>query len=222
MSKEMIINLFYIDHLTVKDISNKVNTSSAYITKVIKQDSRYLEEKLYRKNLSKEKRKIAQNNFIKNKREKMRLKDSYDFVQLQHEQDVRELSKVSKLSDESFRKWNYSAYKYNPLKKRFEFDEKLGRAADVPKYIKRRWFVIEKKIVELIKITKLLEKSQDEYFITIIFNSFKENLLTVEIHSKLDFSMQQKCEISLENESIAKIDALVKSLKIFMGGVANE
>ena len=138
MSKEMIINLFYIDHLTVKDISNKVNTSSAYITKVIKQDSRYLEEKLYRKNLSKEKRKIAQNNFIKNKREKMRLKDSYDFVQLQHEQDVRELSKVSKLSDESFRKWNYSAYKYNPLKKRFEFDEKLGRAADVPKYIKRR------------------------------------------------------------------------------------
>ena len=138
MSKEIIINLFYIDHLTVKDISNKVNTSSAYITKVIKQDSRYLEEKLYRKNLSKEKRKIAQNNFIKNKREKMRLEDNYSFVQSQHEQDVRELSKVSKLSDESFRKWNYSAYKYNPLKKRFEFDEKLGRAADVPKYIKER------------------------------------------------------------------------------------
>ena len=76
---------------------------------------------------------------------------------------------------------------------------------------------MEEKLVELIKITKLLEKSQDEYFITFIFNSFKENLLIVEIHSKLDFSLQQKCEISLESEPIAKIDALIKSLKLFMG-----
>lgn len=138
MSKEKIIDLFYIEHLSVKDISININTSSAYITKVIKQDSRYLAEKSYRKSISKEKRKIAQNNFIKNKREKKRLEDNYAFVQSQHEQAVRELSKASKLSDENFRKWNYSAYKFNPLKKRFEFDDTLGRAADVPKYIKGR------------------------------------------------------------------------------------
>ena len=74
MSKENIINLFYIEHLKVKEIAEKVNTSSAYITKVIKQDSRYLQEKEYRKTISKDKRKVAQNNFIKNKRENKRIK----------------------------------------------------------------------------------------------------------------------------------------------------
>lgn len=138
MLKENILNLFYIEHLKVKDISEKVHTSSAYITKIIKQDARYLQEKESRKSASKEKRKIAQNTFIKNKREKQRIDDNYSIVQSQHEQASKELSKTKYLTNENFRKWNYSAYKYNPSKRRFEFDEKLGRAADVPKYINDR------------------------------------------------------------------------------------
>lgn len=138
MSKEKIIELFYIEHLKVKEISEIVNTSSAYITKIIKQDARYLQEKEYRKNISKQKRKIDQNNFIKKKREQQRIDDNYSIVQSQHEQATRELSKTRHLSDENYRKWNYSAYKYNPSKRRYEFDETLGRAADVPKYIKER------------------------------------------------------------------------------------
>ena len=73
----------------------------------------------------------------KNK-EKQKIDDNYSYVQLQHEQATSELSKSSHLSHESYRKWNYSAYSYNPLKRRYEFDEKLGRSADVPKYIKER------------------------------------------------------------------------------------
>lgn len=138
MSKEKIIELFYIEHLKVKEISEIVNTSSAYITRIIKQDARYLQEKEYRKNISKQKRKIDQNNFIKKKREQQRFEDNYSIVQAQHEQATRELSKSKHLSDENYRKWNYSAYKYNPSKRRYEFDETLGRAADVPKYIKER------------------------------------------------------------------------------------
>lgn len=138
MSKRNIIDLFYIEHLKVKEIAEIVNTSSAYITKIIKQDERYSEEKEYRKSASKQKRKIAQNNFIKNKREKQKIDDNYSIVQSQHEQATRELSKSRHLSNENYRKWNYSAYKYNPSKRRFEFDETLGRAADVPKYIKGR------------------------------------------------------------------------------------
>ena len=137
--KDDITTLFYIEHLKVKEIAEKVDTSSAYITKVIKQDSRYLQEKEYRKAISKDKRKVAQNNFIKNKRENKRIEDNYSFVQSQHEQATRELSKSKHLSNESYRKWNYSAYKYNPSKKRYEFDEKLGRSIDVPKYIKERY-----------------------------------------------------------------------------------
>lgn len=138
MSKEKIIELFYIEHLKVKEISEIVNTSSAYITKIIKQDARYLQEKENRKNISKQKRKIDQNNFIKKKREQQSFEDNYYIVQAQHEQAARELSKSKYLSDENYRKWNYSAYKYNPSKRRYEFDETLGRAADVPKYIKER------------------------------------------------------------------------------------
>ena len=138
MSKQNIINLFYIEHLKVKEIAQKENTSSAYITKVVKQDTRYVQEKEHRKAMSKNKRKIAQNKFVKNKRENQKIEDNYSFVQAQHKQATRELSKSGHLSNESYRKWNYSAYKYNPSKNRYEFDNNLGRSYDVPKYIKER------------------------------------------------------------------------------------
>ncbi len=123
----------------IEEIAEKENISSAYVTKVIKQDNRYIQEKQYRKTISNEKRKIDQNKFAKNKREKRRIEDNYLALQAQLEQDSRELSKSKHLSNESFRKWNYSAYTYNPSKKRYEFDEQLGRAADVPKYVKERY-----------------------------------------------------------------------------------
>ncbi len=138
MSKENIINLFYNEHLKTKEIAEKLHVSSSYVTKIIKQDDRYIQEKNFRKKESKNNRKIAQNKFIKKKREKQRLEDNYSYVQSQHEQATRELSKSSHLSNESYRKWNYSAYSYNPSKKRYEFDERLGRSVDVPKYIKER------------------------------------------------------------------------------------
>lgn len=66
MSNENIINLFYNEHLKVKEIANKLDISSPYITKVIKQDFRYIQEKTFRKNKSKEKRKVAQNEYQNN------------------------------------------------------------------------------------------------------------------------------------------------------------
>lgn len=138
MLKEKIITLFYIEHLKVKEIAEKINISSAYVTKIIKKDTRYMQEKEYRKAISKEKRKIAQNDFIKKKRENKRIKDNFAIVKMQHEQAVKELSKSQYLTNESYRKWNYSAYKYNPSKKRYEFNKNLGRTIDVPKYIKER------------------------------------------------------------------------------------
>lgn len=138
MRKEQIINLYYKEHLKVKEIANKVGCSSAYITKIIKQDIRYVEEKEFRKSISKDKRKIAKNKFAKNKRERQRIEDNYCIVQLQHRQDSKELSKSGHLSNENYRRFNYSAYKYNPSKRRYEFDNTLGRSYAVPKYIKER------------------------------------------------------------------------------------
>ena len=136
--KDKIIEMFFINHLSVKEIADSIGTSSAYITKIIKTDERYVMEKQYRKEKSKEKRKQDKNNFMRNKREQKRIDDNYSFVQAQHYKATRELSKSRHLTNETYRKWNSSAYKYNPLKKRYEFDEKLGRASDIPKYIKER------------------------------------------------------------------------------------
>ena len=63
-SKELIIKYFFNEHLKVKEIAEMIHTSSSYITKIIKQDERYSEEKKYRINKSKEKRKQDQNKFI--------------------------------------------------------------------------------------------------------------------------------------------------------------
>lgn len=136
--KEIIINSFFIEHLKVKDIANRLQISSAYITKIIQSDNRYLEEKNFRKAQSKDKRKIAQNEFIKRKRERIKIEDNYYAVQVQHNQAISELSKRAYLTNENYRKWNYSAYKYNPSKHRYEFNDALGRSYDVPKYVKER------------------------------------------------------------------------------------
>ena len=136
--KDKIIEMFFINHLSVKEIADSIGTSSAYITKIIKTNERYVKEKQYRKEKSKEKRKQDKNNFMKNKREQKRIDDNYSFVQAQHYQATKELSKSRHITNETYRKWNSSAYKYNPLKKRYEFDEQLGRASDIPKYIKER------------------------------------------------------------------------------------
>ena len=133
--KETIINYFFNEHLKAKEIAEKVHTSSSYITKIIKQDKRYSDEKMYRSSKSKEKRKINQNNFIKHKREQKKIDDNLAFLKEQHKQAVLELSKSRHLSNESYRRWNSSAYTYNPSKHRYEFDNKLGRSSDVPKYI---------------------------------------------------------------------------------------
>lgn len=136
--KKMTIDMFYNSHLRVKEIANKLKISPSAVSQFIKQDTRYIQEKMYRKNIAKTKRIVEQNKFIKTKRENKKIDDSYSVVQFQHKQAVNELSKSSHLTNESYRKWNYSAYKYNPLKKRYEFDESLGRSHDVPKYIKER------------------------------------------------------------------------------------
>lgn len=138
LQKENIINLFYCKHLKVKEIAEQLNVSSSYISKIIKQDKRYLQEKTVRKELAKNKRKHDQNQFIRKKREQKKLEDDYYTVKAQHEQASIELSKSKHLSNENYRKWNISAYKYNPSKNRYEFDSKLGRSADIPKYIKGR------------------------------------------------------------------------------------
>ena len=132
-NKEIIIDLFYNKHLKPVDIALQVDVSNAYISKIIKKDSRYHEEKNERKQQNKLKHKERTIEYMKLKQQSNR--DSYEALKSQLKQDAEELSYYFDISDRSFRKCNASAYKYNSKKKRFEIDRKLTVSIDVPKTV---------------------------------------------------------------------------------------
>ena len=138
IQEEKVIEMFFELHLSPKEIAKALKISKSSVTKITKKDNRYEQEKQHRKDISKMKKENAHKKFIKKQRENKKIEDNYSIVQSQHNQAVNELSKSNHLTNEGYRKWNYSAYKYNPFKKRYEFDESLGRSHDVPKYIKER------------------------------------------------------------------------------------
>ena len=55
-NKEQILEIFYNSHLKQTEIAKIIGVSTQYISKIVKKDSRYEQEKEYRKKLSKEKR----------------------------------------------------------------------------------------------------------------------------------------------------------------------
>ena len=132
-NKEKIIDLFYNEHLKPVDIALELNVSNAYVSKIIKKDSRYHEEKSQRKQQNKLKHKERTIEYMKLK-QKSNI-DSYEALKAQLKQDAEELSYYFDISDRSFRKFNSSAYKYNAKKKRFEIDRKLTVSIDVPKVV---------------------------------------------------------------------------------------
>lgn len=132
-NKEKIIDLFYNEHLKLVDIALELNVSNAYVSKVIKKDFRYHEEKSQRKQQNELKHKERTIEYMKLKKKSN--KDSYEALKAQLKQDAEELSYYFDISDRSFRKFNSSAYKYNTKKKRFEIDRKLTVSIDVPKVV---------------------------------------------------------------------------------------
>ncbi len=138
--KTKIIFLYYEEHLKVKEIAELENVDSSYISRIIKRDDRYIVEKQNRKNISRRVHIENTKKSVKEHRAKVRFSNNVDDLILKnlHNLASRELSKSAYLTNENYRKWNYSAYQYNPSKKRYEFREELGRSYDVPQYIKER------------------------------------------------------------------------------------
>lgn len=122
-----ILKLYFEDGLRAVDIAEKLNIPSYKITRVLQKDTRYNEEKNIRKSNNEQKHKQYTKEYMKSKRKVEQFKNKVDDLGLEnlHNQASAELSKRSYLTNENYRKWNYSAYNYNPSKHRYEFDEKL-------------------------------------------------------------------------------------------------
>lgn len=138
--KEEILNLFFNYGLSQKEISEKLNVTKGYISQIVTKDKRYPQFKKEKLIKAHKKHNKQIQNITKEKRKQIQFNSSVDdlILKTMHNQASAELSKGKHLTNENYRKWNYSAYKYNPSKKRYEFDEQLGRSYDVPKYIKER------------------------------------------------------------------------------------
>lgn len=140
--KDEILDLFFDKKMKQKDIAELLNIAKSTVSKIVSKDSRFIAEKSLRKANNKVKRNKDIQRRVEQNRKKVQFKNNSDDLILKqmHSQASMELSKRSHLSNENYRKWNKTAYNYNPSKKRFEFDENLGRSYDVPKYIKAKIF----------------------------------------------------------------------------------
>ena len=135
-NKELIIKLYFIDRLTATSIAKELNVSNAYITKIIKLDSRYYKEKERRKLENRENHKEKTKRYMELKRKQKGYDVEYALLRQAHEQASRELSGGSKpISNRAFRDWNTSIYKYNEKSKSYVLRKGIIVGADVPKRI---------------------------------------------------------------------------------------
>ena len=118
-NKEQIIQMYYTQHLRPTDIAQALNIDNGYITRIIKQDERYYEEKQQRKDFNKQKNRNNTIEYIKATR-----------------LSKKEESRKSTISKIDFRKYNSSAYNYNSNKKQFELSQSIIAPYCFPKVIK--------------------------------------------------------------------------------------
>ena len=134
--KEQILDLYFNKHLKQIEIAEIVNASQQYISKIIKKDGRYENEKSSRKSINAEKRKIAQAEYQKNYVRKKDKDIAYEQLLAQQRQDALELSYNSHpLSNYAFKKANSSIYTYDSIKNQFVMIRGIKAGFDAPKRI---------------------------------------------------------------------------------------
>lgn len=149
-TKDILYKYFEL-HEKPSTIAKELNVVPSYVTKVVQKDNRYNEEKEYRLNLSKEKRKKDKRDWIRNKRQNDANKELYEFVKMQHIQAAKDLSYSPTLSDWAFKKWNSGAYHTNSkgdlvlnrnLNATYDVAKKLNTHITIPtqKYKKQYYF----------------------------------------------------------------------------------
>ena len=138
--KDKILDLFINKNMKQNEIAKELNVSNSKVSRILKNIPEVEQEKDKRKKQNKIKHNKDIQTRVEEKREATQFKNSVDDLILKHlhSQASLELSKRSRLSNESYRNWNVSAYNYNPSKHRYEFNESLGRSYDVPKFVKER------------------------------------------------------------------------------------
>lgn len=134
-NKELILDLYYNKHLKQSEIADELHVSKAYITKIIRFDFRYIEEKSSRKEDNKYNRKIYLYNYQKDYRAKKKEDSLDEFIKMQHTQASYELSTKPHISKINLRKSCSSVYDYNSKTNCFYLNKNICVSNDLPKII---------------------------------------------------------------------------------------
>ena len=132
--KEQILDLYFNKHLKQKEIAEIIHSSQQYISKIVKKDERYKTEKISRKSINSEKRKIAQADYQKNYVRKKNKDIAYEQLLAQQKQDAIELS------DYACRKANSSIYHYNSKRNQYVMIKGIKASIDLPRRISVKAF----------------------------------------------------------------------------------
>ena len=127
--------MYFNKHLKQKEIATIVGVSKQYVSKVIKADSRYAEEKQTRKDENAIKRKDYLKEYYKNY-DRPKIEDnSYEQLQALLYQDSLELSySSSNINDYAFAKYNSSIY-HRDKNGNLKLNKGIKVCNDVPKTI---------------------------------------------------------------------------------------
>lgn len=136
--KDKILFLFFEEKLTTIEIASQLKVTKQYISKVVRQDTRYTKERENRKLENKQKQKQRVVDYIYKKRKQQKQDRLNGEVELLHFQASCEMSKRKFINNRAFRNWNSSIYGYYEKTKEYrvkkEFEDKVSYA--VPKKIK--------------------------------------------------------------------------------------
>lgn len=134
--KEQILDLYFNKHLKQNKIADVVNVSQQYISKTIKEDGRYEQEKSSRKSINAEKRKIAQAEYQKSYVRSSKKDMIYEQLLELQKQDAIELSyNAHPLSDYACKKANSSIYRYDSKKNQYIMLNGIKASIDLPRRI---------------------------------------------------------------------------------------
>lgn len=136
--KEKIIFLFFEKKLNTIEIASKLRVTKQYISKIVKQDSRYDKERENRKINNKEKQKQRVKNYIYKQRKQRRQNRIEGAMELLHFQASCEMSKRRFINNRAFRNWNSSIYGYYERTREYRIKKELENKVSyaVPKKIK--------------------------------------------------------------------------------------
>lgn len=134
-NQENILDLYYNKHLKQKEVATIVGVSRQYVSKVVKADSRFKEEKQTRKDDNAIKRqdylKKYNKTYIRTKKDD----NSYEYLQALLYQDSLELSySSSNMNDYAFAKYNSSIY-HRDKNGNLKLNKGIKIGSDVPKSI---------------------------------------------------------------------------------------